>query len=151
MIAARMDSSSIFDGLGVGGDSAITGLATLVAIADILSRLKDDISTSKLDSISNVVIVMFNGESFDYIGSSRMVYDMSTDQFPRKLDNETWSQPPLLGLQNVKYLIELGQLAPPQSSADIIYIHKDPLSTSNETVNQQVPHSNRSLFIWIID
>ena len=30
----------------------------------------------------NVMLTFFNGESFDYIGSSRMMYDMQKNKFP---------------------------------------------------------------------
>ena len=30
----------------------------------------------------NVMFTFFNGESFDYIGSSRMMYDMQNNKFP---------------------------------------------------------------------
>lgn len=77
-VSARMDSASVFDGLSVGADSAITGMATLVAVAEILNKVKEDIRGTALD---NVFLVLFNGEAFDYIGSSRMAYDMALGKF----------------------------------------------------------------------
>lgn len=68
-----MDSASMFDGLSIGADTAITGMVTLVAIADMLNQVKSDIRNQ---DIENVFLVFFNGEAFDYIGSSRMAYDM---------------------------------------------------------------------------
>jgi nicastrin len=62
-----------FDGLSVGADTAITSLVTLVAVTDMLSKVKDKLRNGNVD---NVISVLFNGESFDYIGSSRMAYDM---------------------------------------------------------------------------
>ena len=73
-VSARMDSASVFDGLSVGADTAITGMATLIAIAEMLNKVKEDIRGTSLD---NVFLVFFNGEAFDYIGSGRMAYDMS--------------------------------------------------------------------------
>lgn len=72
-VSARMDSASMFDGLAIGADTAITGMVTLVAIADMLNQVK---SVIRNGDIENVVLVFFNGEAFDYIGSSRMAYDM---------------------------------------------------------------------------
>lgn len=69
-----MDSASMFDGLSVGADTAITGMTTLMAVADVLSKIKSDIRSQ---DIENVYLVLFNGEAFDYIGSSRMAYDMN--------------------------------------------------------------------------
>lgn len=77
-VSARMDSASIFDGLSVGADSAITGMATLVAITDMIYQFKSNIRDG---DIQNVFLVFFNGEAFDYIGSGRMAYDMSLGSF----------------------------------------------------------------------
>lgn len=73
-ISAKVDSASIFDGLSVGADTAITGMATLIAIADMINKFKFDI---RREEIENIFLVLFNGEAFDYIGSSRMAYEMT--------------------------------------------------------------------------
>jgi len=39
----------------------------------MLSKVKDQLRNRDID---NVILVLFNGETFDYIGSSRMAYDM---------------------------------------------------------------------------
>ena len=36
----------------------------------------------------NVLFALLNGEAFDYIGSSRMVYDMENGLFPKPNDDE---------------------------------------------------------------
>lgn len=74
-VSARMDAASMFDDLSVGADTAITGLISLVAVAEMLNKVKNDLNTTE---VSNVFLVLFNGEAYDYIGSSRMAYDMKT-------------------------------------------------------------------------
>lgn len=69
-----MDSASMFDGLAIGADTAITSLITLVAVAEMLNKVKSKLHNP--GNVENVFLVLFNGEAFDYIGSSRMVYDM---------------------------------------------------------------------------
>ena len=69
--------------------------------------------------VENILFLLLQGESFDNIGSSRLVYDMQNGAFPfdlakakeegRLLDNGTQ---PLLDMSKVKFWIELGQLAP---------------------------------------
>ena len=69
--------------------------------------------------MENILFLLLQGESFDNIGSSRLVYDMQNGAFPfdlakakeegRLLDNGTQ---PLLDMSKVKFWIELGQLAP---------------------------------------
>lgn len=75
MISARIDSASIFDGLSVGADTSITGMTTLIAVAELINKFKDVIERST--TIDNVYLILINGEAFDYIGSSRLVYDMT--------------------------------------------------------------------------
>ena len=47
-----------------------------------------------MDDGKNVLFALLNGKSFDYIGSSRMAYDMQKDQFPSKtyqrISTEDW-------------------------------------------------------------
>lgn len=132
-ISAKVDSASIFDGLSVGADTAITGMATLIAIADMINKFKFDI---RREEIENIFLVLFNGEAFDYIGSSRMAYEMTLGKFPKPLKEENPSQSPLIGLEHIKYWIELGSLAPHGDKK--IYLHTDPKSRSDIRVDSNV-------------
>ena len=134
IIAARMDSASLFDGLALGADTALTGAVTLVAVTDILRQVQSDIQ--KAGQVDNIFLVLFQGEAFDYIGSSRMVYDMINKKFPREINPNNPSQSPLVGLEHVKFFIELGSLAPHGNPT--IYTHTDPLSTAKPVVNSEV-------------
>lgn len=51
---------------------------------------------------TNVVFSLLNGEAFDYIGSSRMIYDMKQNHFDALGFN--------MKLDNIKSIIEFGQL-----------------------------------------
>ncbi|XP_068819460.1 nicastrin isoform X4 [Capricornis sumatraensis] len=62
-------------------------------------------------------------ETFDYIGSSRMVYDMEKGSFP-------------VQLENIDSFVELGQVALRNSLE--LWMHTDPMSQKNETVLNQV-------------
>jgi len=135
-ISARMDSASMFDGLSTGADTAITGLATLIAVTEMLNKeeIINDISENTED-VDNIMLMLLNGESFDYIGSSRLVYDMVEQKFPLPLTDNP-SQSPLLGLEHIKYWIELGSLA--DHNEQNIYLHSDPISTNDSRVDAQV-------------
>ncbi|KAI2519967.1 nicastrin, partial [Homo sapiens] len=61
-------------------------------------------------------------ETFDYIGSSRMVYDMEKGKFP-------------VQLENVDSFVELGQVALRTSLE--LWMHTDPVSQKNESVRNQ--------------
>lgn len=151
VISARIDSASMFDGLSIGADTSITGMATLIAVADLINKFKDVIQNQSI--IDNVYLVLFNGEAFDYIGSSRLVYDMtkgklvlrckgklsnaiSKGTFPRPLNESNPSQSPLLSLEHIKYWIELGSLAPHSESS--VYLHTDPLSGRDTVTSNKV-------------
>lgn len=69
------------------------------------------------------MFTFFQGETFDYIGSSRMVYDMENDKFPLRLDN-------------IHSFVELNQVA--LRNGSVLWMHTDPVSQMNESVKVQV-------------
>ncbi|XP_014607330.1 PREDICTED: nicastrin isoform X1 [Polistes canadensis] len=75
MVTSRIDASSMFDGISPGALSTITGIVSLLATATYLNSLKPYINNT------NVVFTLLNGEAFDYIGSSRLVYDLKEGHF----------------------------------------------------------------------
>ncbi|XP_078065016.1 nicastrin-like, partial [Mustelus asterias] len=91
LAATRLDASSFFWGVAPGADSAVSGFIALLAAAEALARVTDITTLQK-----NIMFVFFQGETFDYIGSSRMVYDMKKGNFP-------------IQLQNVDSFVELNQ------------------------------------------
>ncbi|KYN07730.1 PREDICTED: nicastrin [Cyphomyrmex costatus] len=75
MVTARLDASSLFDGVSPGAGNVVTGLVTLLATAYYLNFLNATVDKT------NVVFSLLNGEAFDYIGSSRMVFDLKHNNF----------------------------------------------------------------------
>ena len=65
----------------VGSDSPTTGIVVLLAVAKLLANIKESKLIFK-SGISNIMFAFLNGESFDYIGSSNMVYNMMNSSFP---------------------------------------------------------------------
>ncbi|XP_018088993.1 nicastrin isoform X2 [Xenopus laevis] len=116
--AARADSHSFFWNLAPGADSAVSGFVTLLAAAEALHKLN-----GTQDLPRNIMFVFFQGEIYDYIGSSRMVYDMEKGRFP-------------VSLGNIHSFVELNQVALRNDS--YLWIHTDPISRNNETVNATV-------------
>ena len=73
----------------------------------------------------NVMFVLLNGESYDYIGSSRLVWDMMNGVFPMKPDSDIKIQPPPFHLHNVRLFVELGQISTLGSTNETeFYIHQ---------------------------
>ena len=58
------------------------------------------------------MFTLFNGESFDYIGSSKMMYDMQNNKFPEEItsNDEPKEQWPLIDIESIRAHLELGQL-----------------------------------------
>lgn len=72
-------------------------------------------------------------EAFDYIGSSRVVFDMQKGVFPALLVNGIKEQPAVINLNHISTFIELSQLSPAK-----IWLHTDPVSTKTEDVDEKV-------------
>lgn len=107
MVAARIDTTSMFDGIGLGAMDSIVPAVTLMSTAHTLSKLLDTGTKSKL----NVLFMLFNGEAYDYIGSQRFVYDAEKGDFPMA---STQTAP--IHLENIKLFIDIGSLDNPTAT-----------------------------------
>ncbi|XP_046662267.1 nicastrin isoform X2 [Homalodisca vitripennis] len=79
LVSAQLDAAAMFDGLAPGAMTTVTGIVTLLTTAHLLSQLLPEY---KETYTKNVVFTLMNGEVQDYIGSSRVVYDMQQGKFP---------------------------------------------------------------------
>lgn len=115
IISARLDTTSLFDGTFPGATSPVTGLVTLLGTADLLKRM---VRNEKLQDV-NVLFILFNGETYDYIGSQRLVYDMEKDEFPMKIDPNIKHPMSQIRLEDISLFIELSQL----SFSNAVFVH----------------------------
>eukprot|EP00057_Strongylocentrotus_purpuratus_P032619 XP_788243.4 PREDICTED: nicastrin isoform X1 [Strongylocentrotus purpuratus] len=129
--AAQLDIADLFyQALPTqGAENTVSGFVALLAAAQAIGALP---LTTK-QAMTNIMFTFFQGESYDYIGSSRMVYDMNKGIFPYKLD-DTKTQPSKVNLSTVAAVLEVRQLA--LSEGDHFYMHIDPLSQSDSTTQQ---------------
>uniref|UniRef100_A0A8C3TF37 Nicastrin n=1 Tax=Chelydra serpentina TaxID=8475 RepID=A0A8C3TF37_CHESE len=118
IVATRIDSHSFFWNVAPGAESAVASFVTHLAAAEALHKVPDVKTLPR-----NIMFTFFQGETFDYIGSSRMVYDMEIDKFPIRLDN-------------IYSFLELSQVALRDSS--VLWVHTDPVSLRNESIQPQV-------------
>uniref|UniRef100_A0A8P4GFV9 Nicastrin n=1 Tax=Dicentrarchus labrax TaxID=13489 RepID=A0A8P4GFV9_DICLA len=116
--AARLDSRSFFFDIAPGADSGVSGFVTLLAAAHALRN-----ATQEAPPNRTILYAFFQGETFDYIGSSRMVYDMQNNQFAVDLDN-------------VHSVLEIGQVGLHTESK--LWLHSDPVSRKNSSVNDEL-------------
>ncbi|EMP31359.1 Nicastrin [Chelonia mydas] len=118
IVATRIDSHSFFWNVAPGAESAVASFVTHLAAAEALHKVPGVQTLPR-----NIMFTFFQGETFDYIGSSRMVYDMENDKFPVRLDN-------------IHSFLELSQVALRNSS--VLWVHTDPVSQRNESIQTQV-------------
>ncbi|XP_032387831.1 nicastrin [Etheostoma spectabile] len=116
--AARLDSRSFFFEVAPGAESGVSGFVTLLAATHALRNAIQEAPPNR-----TILYTFFQGETFDYIGSSRMVYDMQNNHFAVDLDN-------------VHSVLEIGQVGLHADSR--LWLHSDPVSRKNGSVNEEV-------------
>ncbi len=89
-------------GVGLGAMDSLIPFATLISTAQFLSRLLPERVVS---DNPNVLFVLFNGESYDYIGSQRFVYDVKKGSFPSQSQGTHE-----IGMDNIEMMIDIGAL-----------------------------------------
>ncbi|XP_062843896.1 nicastrin [Trichomycterus rosablanca] len=116
--ATRLDGRSFFYEIGPAAEGTVSSIVTLLAAAQALRAV-----TQVAPPPRNIFFTFFQGEVFDYIGSSRMVYDMQNNKFAIDLDN-------------VHSVLEIGQVG--LRDGPKLWMHSDPVSRRNESVNEEV-------------
>lgn len=127
VLAVRQDSFSMFD-FAPGADSVVSSLVVALAVAEML--FQPSVKAKLTAKEKSLMFAMFDGEAFDYIGSSDTVYRMENNIFnlvqPGIVFANVSEKFPSLNLSHISTLIELNQLA--QYSNNVhhqIYLHKD--------------------------
>lgn len=121
VVAARIDTTSMFDGIGLGAMDSLVPAATLMSTAHTVSKILAENTERKY----NVLFMLFNGETYDYIGSQRFVYDLEQGVFPP--DAETNK----ISITDIKLFIDIGSLDSLNSTT--IYRFSDSFETNNLT------------------
>uniref|UniRef100_A0A5S6QUR6 Nicastrin n=1 Tax=Trichuris muris TaxID=70415 RepID=A0A5S6QUR6_TRIMR len=124
ILAARMDSLSLFNEY-TPGTTSVGSVIVWLAIAEALGR-----STKLIEQLSNktgrhLMPILFHGEAFDYIGSSRMVWDMQTNTFPsyHGLNSS------FVNLSHIGFFFELSHVTNMDNRE--LYLHVDPIAYEN--------------------
>lgn len=113
LITARLDTTSMFDGQSLGA-MELASVATLFTTGHFLRKIIDNEVYER--SKVNIMFVLFNGESYDFIGSQRFVYDLKKgDAFPTPL---TSTNP--LNFESIIAMIDIGML---DSFTDLTFYH----------------------------
>ncbi|XP_050415969.2 nicastrin isoform X1 [Patella vulgata] len=132
VVATRMDSFSMFGYEYQNSDTTVTGIVALLAAAHALKQVKDDLRAAS----SDLMFTFFQGEAFDYIGSSRMVYDMELNHFPYDITDNKSLRIQNIHLNHISHFIELSQLG--HRDQGQLWIHSDPISKENPAISDEV-------------
>ncbi|KTF88362.1 hypothetical protein cypCar_00043884, partial [Cyprinus carpio] len=89
--ATRLDGRSFFWEQAPAAEGTVSGIVTLLATIQALYPV-----TQEAPPPRNIFFSFFQGEAFDYIGSSKMVYDMEKNDF-------------VIDMNNVHSMLEIGQ------------------------------------------
>ncbi|XP_026061189.1 nicastrin-like [Carassius auratus] len=116
--ATRLDGRSFFWEQAPAAEGTVSGIITLLAAVHALYPV-----TQEAPPPRNIFFTFFQGEAFDYIGSSKMVYDMEKNDF-------------VIDLNNVHSMLEIGQVG--LRSGRSLWMHSDPVSRKNDDVNAEV-------------
>jgi len=100
LVCVKADAVAYFHDMSYGGEANAAGLVTQFAIMDALSKARDDGLFAS--SSTDVMFAFFQGESFDYVGSQRMAYDLSKGTFKEGGTN--------ISLANFEHIIEIGHV-----------------------------------------
>lgn len=102
LVTTRTDTVSLFDEHYLGAMGSLVPFATVLAVAQFLKAVLpgDTDPPSK-----NILFVFFNGESLDYIGSQRFVYDLNKNLFPEAITKRN-----LITLDNIELMIDVGSV-----------------------------------------
>ena len=130
IVAARVDATSMFDNISPGANAAVTGLVTVLAIAEALAQFKQDFE----DLDKNVMFILFEGETWDYLGSVSMTYDMNLGKFPFKPDYEDEEHVSVFNFSHIERFIEVSQVGM-QDESTKLFAFTDPISNDNPVVN----------------
>ncbi|KAK3107790.1 hypothetical protein FSP39_022233 [Pinctada imbricata] len=145
MAIARLDSFSLFENIYPSADNHVTGIVGLLAAAEALGKYQDDFMKN---DTKDIMFAFLNGEAFDYIGSSRVIYDMGRAEFPTKYkDGQT--QLHNINLKKLHSIVEVNQLGHRDDGK--LWMHTDPLSGFVATQIEEMVEIIKNLSNNLID
>eukprot|EP00127_Corallochytrium_limacisporum_P003088 Clim_evm17s146 gene=Clim_evmTU17s146 len=107
VMTAKLDSRAFFHDITNGADDAATGIAALLGIVDALEQEYARNTTKFSDK--NIMFAFLHGESWDYIGSSRMVTALINDgDFPEGQVNG--QDVDAITINDIERVVELRQM-----------------------------------------
>lgn len=124
LVVAHMDSDSLFHEYTRAVGTSLAGLVSMMAAATVLAASGAAPTYSR-----QVVFAALAGEAFDYMGSRRMLYEMSMNSsFVRGL-----------GLDKIDQVLEIGPIGSMvnnfTTNTSVLYMHSQPGAAFGSAVN----------------
>ncbi|PAV69081.1 hypothetical protein WR25_21953 [Diploscapter pachys] len=121
MLATRMDSFGVIPDVSPGDMAVMTSLISLLASARAMATNAELFQSASKQNNKYVMFSVFNGEAFDYIGSSATAYKMEQNTFPHA--NSTVPQLDLIRPSQVDLVIEAQLIG--SSEGKELFVHVD--------------------------
>ncbi|XP_059179733.1 nicastrin-like isoform X2 [Physella acuta] len=125
MVAAKLDSASLFQFEYYAADTTVVGIVAMLSTIEALWKMKHDIENNT--NAKDIMFTFFQGESFDYIGSSRVVYDMEQGVFPQA-ESKDKTYLSNISLEHINQIVEINQVG--YRDGGSLWAHTDVLSRS---------------------
>ncbi|KAG0165693.1 hypothetical protein DFQ30_008135 [Apophysomyces sp. BC1015] len=155
VVAAAMDSRSLFHDLTIGANHDISGFVTVLAVADALSRAPVSVTTFP----KHILYTLFAAESWGFAGSQRFVQDIST---PFQCTNATRAVPcayanapctspcvpdvhfTRINFDNIESIIEFNSVGGSGDNYSTYWAHVDDIHKSSSLVDALQQSSKQS-------
>ncbi|CAD5211331.1 unnamed protein product [Bursaphelenchus xylophilus] len=121
VVAARMDSASIFSDSTGGDVSVLVSLISQLSAAKAVGSNRPKFEAMASKSKRQVLFSFFHGESFGYIGSSRWIYDLEENAKNKSKITKPEKFMKSLVLNDLSVMVETGLF----SDSSQIYAHAD--------------------------
>ncbi|RCN33547.1 cation diffusion facilitator family transporter [Ancylostoma caninum] len=110
MLAVRQDSFGLIPEISPGEISVLTSVIAILAAARGIGLHASAFKKAAEHSDRHVIIAFFDGESFEYIGSSDVEFTMGLGIFPQKIRNNStaWIEP--IEVSQLDGIVEIQQL-----------------------------------------
>lgn len=144
-IATRMDSFSSFSYNVLGESSVLKSIISIIAVTEVIGRNIKMYETLAKSSNRALVFAFFHGESLDYIGSGRTVFDMLNNEFPVKIESLT---PDIhtMNISDVDAFLEV-QIISRSNSFTAHVDGQSYLKFSRRNVNEFINAAQKALFL----
>eukprot|EP01137_Pigoraptor_chileana_P014678 Opistho-2@5065 len=116
LASAELDALGFFRSLSYGGNADVTGFVTLMAAAQAIGQIvKQNVTLEK-----NIMFALFDGESFNNLGSANTAWAMLQGTFPSNYPDSI----PLSAVASIVHVSQIGLRGDP-SNPTPLYYHTD--------------------------